>query len=217
MDTGYELYAVKYAQVDRRASGNFIGGDPHDGPMPLDFFVWLARSGNRTWVIDTGFNAATAQRRKRNLIRCPTEGLQLLGVDASSVQDVVITHLHYDHVGNFELFPAATYHLQDDEMRFATGRHMAQPAYRGAFDVEDVVGMVRGLMDRDTAPGAEPEDLMRCDLPAIIVPGSDNFHATSAARYLQECLPNARYWDMAPAGQSEEATRKELLEFLGSV
>ena len=80
-----------------------------------------------------------------------------------------------------------------------------------------VVGMVRGLMDRDTAPGAEPEDMMRCELPAIIVPGSDNFHATSAARYLQECLPNARYWDMAPAGQSEEATRKELLDFLGSV
>ena len=80
-----------------------------------------------------------------------------------------------------------------------------------------VVGMVRGLMDRDTAPGAEPEDMMRCDLPALIVPGADNFHSTSAARYLQECLPKARYWDMATAGQSEEATRKELLEFLGSV
>jgi pimeloyl-ACP methyl ester carboxylesterase len=80
-----------------------------------------------------------------------------------------------------------------------------------------ITGMVRGLIDRDTAPGAEPEDLMRCDIPALIVPGSDNFHATSAARYLQECLPKARYWDMPVAGQSEEATQKELLEFLGSV
>ncbi|MDB5641283.1 MAG: acyl-CoA esterase [Hyphomicrobiales bacterium] len=80
-----------------------------------------------------------------------------------------------------------------------------------------VVGMVRGLIDRDTAPGAEPEDLMRSDIPALIVPGADNFHATSAARYLQECLPKSRYWDMPVAGQSEDATQKELLGFLGSV
>lgn len=80
-----------------------------------------------------------------------------------------------------------------------------------------LVGMVRGLMDRDTAPGAEPEDLLRCDIPALIVPGADASHATSAARYLQECLPKSTYWDMAVAGQSEEATAKELLGFLGGV
>ncbi|MDB5509735.1 MAG: acyl-CoA esterase [Hyphomicrobiales bacterium] len=80
-----------------------------------------------------------------------------------------------------------------------------------------IVGMVRGLMDRDTAPGAEAEDLLRCDIPAIIVPGADASHATSAARYLHECLPKSKYWDMAVAGQSEEATAKELLGFLGSV
>ena len=51
------------------------------------------------------------------------------------------------------------------------------------------------LFDRDTAPGAEPEDLMRLDIPALIVPGHDAAHATSAARYLEECLPRAEYWD----------------------
>lgn len=76
------------------------------------------------------------------------------------------------------------------------------------------IGMVRGLMDRDTAPGAEPEDLLRCDLPALVVPGADASHATSAARYLQECLPKSRYWDMPVAGQTEEATAQELLTFL---
>jgi glyoxylase-like metal-dependent hydrolase (beta-lactamase superfamily II) len=146
-DSLYEIYAIKYAHHARRASENFIGGDPHDGPMPLDFFVWLIRGadGNdaREIVVDTGFSAATAARRQRNHLRCPTEGLGLLGCDAKAVKDVVITHLHYDHVGNFDLFPAATYHLQDLEMNYATGRHMAQPVFRGAFDVEDVVGMVR--------------------------------------------------------------------------
>jgi len=139
----YEVYAIKYAQHARRASENFIGGDPHDGPMPLDFFVWLIRGEGREIVVDTGFSAATAVRRQRDHLRCPTEGLAFLKADAKSIKDVVITHLHYDHVGNFDLFPAATFHLQDLEMNYATGRHMAQPVFRGAFDVEDVVGMVR--------------------------------------------------------------------------
>ena len=77
-----------------------------------------------------------------------------------------------------------------------------------------VAGMARTLFDRDTAPGAEPEDLMRLDIPALIVPGRDAAHATSAARYLEECLPRAEYWDVPVAGQTEETAPKRLLEFL---
>jgi len=139
----YEVYAIKYAHHERNASENFIGGDPHDGPMPLDYYVWLVRGGGRELVVDTGFSAATAARRGRDHLRCPTEGLRMLGVEAGTVSDVVITHLHYDHVGNFDLFPAATFHLQDRELSYATGRHMCHPVFSGAFDVEDVVGMVR--------------------------------------------------------------------------
>jgi glyoxylase-like metal-dependent hydrolase (beta-lactamase superfamily II) len=139
----YEVYAVKYAQHARRASENFLGGDPHDGPMPLDFYVWLLRGAGRDIVVDTGFSAAAAARRQREHLRCPTEGLRLLGCEADEVRDVVITHLHYDHAGNFDLFPAADFHLQDREMQYATGRHMGTRAHRGAFDLEDVVGMVR--------------------------------------------------------------------------
>src|SRR5205823_458406 len=73
---------------------------------------------------------------------------------------------------------------------------------------------MRTLFDRDTAPGAEPEDLMRVDIPALIVPGRDAAHATSAARYLEECLPRAEYWDVPVTGQTEEATNLRVLEFL---
>ena len=77
-----------------------------------------------------------------------------------------------------------------------------------------VAGMARTLFDRDTAPGAEPEDLMRVDLSAFIVPGRDAAHATSAARYLEECLPKSDYWDVPVAGQTEETTPARLLQFL---
>jgi glyoxylase-like metal-dependent hydrolase (beta-lactamase superfamily II) len=143
----YEVYAVKYAHHERRASGNFIGGDPHDAPMPLDYFVWLVRGRGREIVVDTGFSAAMAAKRGRQHLRCPSEGLRMLDCDVAAVGDVVITHLHYDHVGNFELFPRATFHLQELEMRYATGRYMCQECFSGAFEAEDVVGMVRRVYD----------------------------------------------------------------------
>jgi len=77
-----------------------------------------------------------------------------------------------------------------------------------------VAGMARTLLDRDTAPGAEPEDLLRLDIPALIVPGRDTSHATSAARYLEECLPRSEYWDVPVSGQTEESAPSRVLQFL---
>lgn len=79
-----------------------------------------------------------------------------------------------------------------------------------------VSGMARTLFDRDTVPGAEPEDLLQLDIPAFIIPGQDTSHAPSAARYLEECLPGAEYWDIAVADQTEETVPPRLLEFLDS-
>jgi pimeloyl-ACP methyl ester carboxylesterase len=77
-----------------------------------------------------------------------------------------------------------------------------------------VTGMARMLFDRDTAPGAEPEDLLRLGVPALVVPGRDVAHATSAARYLEECLPRANYWDVPVAGQTEDTVPGRIIEFL---
>jgi hypothetical protein len=77
-----------------------------------------------------------------------------------------------------------------------------------------VAGMGRTMFDRDTAPGAEPEDLLCLDIPALIVPGQDASHATSAARYLQECLPRSEYWDVPVAGQTEASAAPRLMQFL---
>ena len=78
-------------------------------------------------------------------------------------------------------------------------------------------GMRDALFDRDTAPGATPEDLLRSEVPALIVPGHDAAHATSAARYLEECLPRSDYWDAAVEAQTEAATNSRVLEFLHKI
>ncbi|MCL2427674.1 MAG: N-acyl homoserine lactonase family protein, partial [Alphaproteobacteria bacterium] len=139
----YELYAIKYATREARRSDHFIGGDPHDGPMPMDYFVWVAVSPEQSIVIDIGFTAEVAAKRGLSILRCPIDPPRLVGVAPDTVKYVVLTHMHYDHVGNFHKFPIAEFHLQEPEMQFATGRYMRYDKLATAFEVEDVVGMVR--------------------------------------------------------------------------
>jgi glyoxylase-like metal-dependent hydrolase (beta-lactamase superfamily II) len=139
----YEVYAVRYARHDRPARENFLGGDPHDVNMPLDYFVWAIVGEGRTFVVDTGFGAVEAEHRKRELIRSPADGLKAIGIDPAKVEDVILTHMHYDHAGNLDLFPNATFHIQDREMQFCTGRSMCHHTLSYSFAVEDVIRIVR--------------------------------------------------------------------------
>jgi glyoxylase-like metal-dependent hydrolase (beta-lactamase superfamily II) len=109
----------------------------------MDYFVWVARNAQHTVVVDTGFDAAAAAHRGRQLLREPGEGLHMLGVDCAQVEHVIITHLHYDHAGNLQLFPRARFHLQDSEMAFATGRYMSHQFFAHAYNLEAVVSMAR--------------------------------------------------------------------------
>ncbi|KAI9032107.1 hypothetical protein DFJ74DRAFT_653297 [Hyaloraphidium curvatum] len=93
----HEIYAVRYAFVDRPRIANFLQRpDDHDGPGPLDFFVWVIKGGDGPpIVVDTGFSAATGKKRGRDVLRTVPEALKLVGVDAADVQDVIVTHMHY--------------------------------------------------------------------------------------------------------------------------
>jgi glyoxylase-like metal-dependent hydrolase (beta-lactamase superfamily II) len=142
-DGTHEVYAIRYAHHERKASENYIGGDPHDGIEPLDYFVWAIKGADRAFVVDTGFDPAMAKKRGRTILRPVGEGLKAIGIDPDTVEHVIVTHLHYDHTGNYDLFPRARYHLQDMEMAFATGRHMCHAQMRVPFEEEDVVAMVR--------------------------------------------------------------------------
>ena len=163
-DGQWEVYAVKYAtSAERLRRDNFITPpDPHDGLMPIDYFVWAVTDGVRTFVVDTGFDADEAKARERTLLRTAAEGLATVGIDAAKVEDVIVTHLHYDHAGGHDQFPAARYHLQEVEMHYATGRHMCSHVMAHPFTVEHVTEMVRRVFEgrvafvdgeRQLAPG----------------------------------------------------------------
>jgi glyoxylase-like metal-dependent hydrolase (beta-lactamase superfamily II) len=161
----YAVYAIRYATMSPRTPHlNFLLPDPHEtAAQDLDYFVWLIRgSGGRDILVDTGFNAVEAQARSRKLTFNPVEALARFGVLADDIRDVVVTHLHYDHAGNLDLFPNARFHLQDREMSYATGRCMCHGLLRHPFSVEHVTLMVRHVFservtfhsgDGEVAPG----------------------------------------------------------------
>lgn len=160
----YKIHALRYATVNRSRGENFIAHDPHDGPMPMDYFVWVIQHGQRTVLVDTGFNAQAARERKREFLRCPISSLQSLGIEPAQVNDVILTHLHYDHAGNVDLLPNARFHLQESELQYSVSRYMGYKPLRHSYCVHDVKNLVDGLYqdrlvfysgDAPMAPGIE--------------------------------------------------------------
>ena len=142
----YEVFALRYAHfADRTQGSNLIFPDDHAAPMPLDFYVWAVRApgSDRAIVLDTGFDEASATSRNRVWLRSPLEALQSLGIAPDAVEDVVLSHMHWDHAGNWAGFPGARFHLQEAEMAYCTGRCMCHELLRRPFDVEHVAQAIR--------------------------------------------------------------------------
>ena len=128
-DDIWEIFAVRYAEHQRKAAENYIGGDPHDVLQPLDYFVWVVKNDKRTILVDTGFDQPVGNTRGRTIITPINEGLKRLGVETDKVEDIIISHMHYDHCGNVDMFPRARYHVQDKEMHYCTGRCMCHDSF----------------------------------------------------------------------------------------
>jgi glyoxylase-like metal-dependent hydrolase (beta-lactamase superfamily II) len=142
----YEVFALKYATRDARRGDHFLGGDPDpDKAMPMDYYVWLVRNERRAVLVDTGFKPEVGARRGRKHLRTPAYALALLGVDPATIDDVILTHLHYDHVGGVDSFHGARLHVQQRDVEFVSGPHMLNQRTRGSFEVEDVFEVMRAL------------------------------------------------------------------------
>lgn len=142
----HEVYAVKYGENPTGNRGDFYHGlssRPHDEPLPMDYFVWLIRSADHDIVVDAGFTAEVALRRKRTHWNAPSAALELLGVDCSQVPYLILSHLHYDHCGDLASFPRATFIVQEEEMAFwLGGPFLSRPEFRKAIELEDLHTLV---------------------------------------------------------------------------
>ena len=133
----YRIYAIEYARRPGTAGELFMrnglahsrleGADAGDQePIDISYFMWAVQSDERTVVVDMGFSEEKARAHGRERRRCPGDGLREVGIDPGTVDNLIVTHLHWDHAGNTALFPSATFHLQQTEMAFL-GRPLRLP------------------------------------------------------------------------------------------
>ena len=163
MSETYEILGIRYAtHQERTRLENFIHPDDHASPQPIDYFIWVIRNANRTILLDTGFDQIEANSRGRSIEIDPSEALNRIGIDGSTIDTVIISHLHYDHAGTLDRFPAARFHVQEAEVVYATGPCMCEDALRRAYNADHVCNFVRKIYsgrvefyngDGEIAPG----------------------------------------------------------------
>ena len=119
--SGYEITAVRYGAAESTKSELFYRyrayGEP-DARQDMDFFFYVLTGGGETILIDTGFRPELAERRRRITRAAPLDALARLGIEPATVSRVVITHFHWDHIGNVEHFPQAELYAPARELHF---------------------------------------------------------------------------------------------------
>lgn len=127
MTPSYEVIAVRYGVFHSVRSEQFYKYAAYNEPdaeIQMDFFFWVIRGPEETVLVDTGFHPdAVTHRKGRVCLVPPVDALAELGIELEDVSKIVVTHFHYDHIGNVSSFPHAKIFLQQREYDFWLGKH----------------------------------------------------------------------------------------------
>jgi glyoxylase-like metal-dependent hydrolase (beta-lactamase superfamily II) len=137
----YEVTAIRYGSL-RSTRGELYHrwssyGEP-DGELEMAYYFWLLRGAGSTVLVDTGFASEAAARRGRQCLIEPVEALARLGVEPADVSTVVVSHFHYDHVGNLDAFPDAELVVGRTELDFWTGPLARRAQFAPHVDPPDI-------------------------------------------------------------------------------
>jgi glyoxylase-like metal-dependent hydrolase (beta-lactamase superfamily II) len=165
----YEIYAVKYAGPFPRKLAMVLWNEGWEENIEVNYYVWAIKGKDETIVVDAGTGLTEASKRKLKGYVNPLDALKRIGVDESRVNKVIITHMHFDHVGGMEIFPQAfpkaKFYIQKKEYDFWV-KHpfvkrppfswVADPlAIKATADLEETDRLVLICGDQKIMPGIE--------------------------------------------------------------
>lgn len=140
-DASYEVLAIRYGTRMTERSEVFLNysvyGEP-DAPLGMDYFFWVVRNAERAVVIDSGYSAAGGEKRKRTMLHPPADALRTLGIDPAGVAQVVVSHGHYDHIGNLDAMSSAELVMSGREYDFWTSPDAERTLFAHSAEVADI-------------------------------------------------------------------------------
>jgi glyoxylase-like metal-dependent hydrolase (beta-lactamase superfamily II) len=136
----YKVYTLYYGTREATTADYFLA-DTSNISIGMGYYLWVATNGENTVVIDLGYDEDVGERRGRTLVWHPAELLANIEVDPQTVQHAIVTHLHWDHVGGYALFPNARLYLQERELQFWTSSNL--PEWQSSLEEEELVAVVR--------------------------------------------------------------------------
>lgn len=169
----YEIVAVRYGTVQSRKSELFYRFQAYgeaDARQDMDFFFYVLRNGPHTIVVDTGFKPEAAAGRGRDCVTAPREAFARLGVQTARVSELIITHFHWDHIGNLELFPEAQLFVPARELEFWADPVAQNLQFRSHVD-DDAIAYVEGAHRQGRAVATGDDQLIAPGVRAITVGG----------------------------------------------
>jgi glyoxylase-like metal-dependent hydrolase (beta-lactamase superfamily II) len=140
----YTIEAIRFGTIPQfRTSGLVVGADPNE-KLDIATIIWLIRGGGRTILFDTGYHRKTPGFDRFGTIDfvSPDEAVKLAGVQPDQVTDVIVSHIHWDHMGGIDLFPKATIWIQKDEYQYYLGPAYQAGGKRGG-ELEDLMELLR--------------------------------------------------------------------------
>jgi len=166
-DDLYEVVIARYGArqtVRSEAYLNYALYHEEDGPIGLDYFVWVIRNAARTILVDTGFSTIGGERRKRTMLTHPTAIWNALGITPESAPPILLTHAHFDHAGNLDHFPGSQIIASEAELDFWSGPQAHRELFHHSVEDDELL-LLRNARDEgrvttfrgshQAAPGVE--------------------------------------------------------------
>jgi glyoxylase-like metal-dependent hydrolase (beta-lactamase superfamily II) len=140
----YEVAIVKYGNRATTRSDVYLNYQVYrtpDAPIEMDYFFWVVRSADQTVLVDTGFSGRGGRNRQRTTLIDPMEACARLGIDPASAPTIVVTHAHYDHVGNLARFPRSTIVVAERELAFWSTQTSRQLQFHHSVEDDELAAL----------------------------------------------------------------------------
>lgn len=150
MTEKYRVTIAKYGERSTHKSDVYLNHHIYgesDDPLGMDYFVWVLQSVERTIVVDTGFSQKGGEVRKRTFVKDPARIYEELGVNPAAAPPVVITHAHYDHIGNLGLFPLSEVVISRTELQFWTGPLASRAQFHHSVEDDELEALSAAASD----------------------------------------------------------------------